>query len=54
MEEDSLSDVFSETLPIETRVIEDLPVQRPKRNKGQKSSYANKLNSTKVNKSDKQ
>jgi len=47
--EDSLSDISSDSLPTETSPnIEDVPIQRPKRNKHKKSSNTNKITNTKV------
>lgn len=47
--EDSLSDISSDSSPIETsHIIEDKPIQRPKRNKHKTSSNTNKITNTKV------
>lgn len=45
--EDSMTDSSSDSMTVETAIIEDVPVKRPKRNKQQQFSN-NKITNTKI------
>lgn len=45
--EDSMTDSSSDSMTIETAIIEDVPIKRPKRNKPQQFSN-NKITNTKI------
>lgn len=46
--EDSMTDSSSDSMTIETAIVEDVPIKRPKRNKHQQQFSHNKITNTKI------